>query len=261
MKYNVLDQRNANDILDRMDPPGNERPSVSGLGSKAGAGDGLEEEVIERLTKRLEEIKRATGGDAKQFDAEACMAVHEALPAEPDLLSDDGFWRWLALGPLQDIVAWRFPPTKRRGPEGEELYPRFNRQNFGVGASARQRAECYPYKLWLRGELGQVRDGGERYRFAQRGDVDFWTSHVLRQTYTTHRPLCAALVRFQYPDDKEGRPRLHPGEENILEGKLGIRTLAKRVKRLQASYELSIFSEAELEALLYENARDLTEAT
>jgi hypothetical protein len=261
MKFKVIDQSRARDMLDRMDPPINERPSIARFETKAGVGEMLEADVVENLTDGLLLLMREHANDTQAFDADACVLVHRALPDDTDLLSSDGFWRWLALGPLQDIVVWRFPPGKGRIAGGNEVQPKFNRENFGVGASARQRSECYPYKLWLRAELGFTADGDDPYRFSKRGDVDFWTSHVLRQTYTTNRRLCAALVRFQFPDELGGRPFLIPGTEKIDEGRLGIRTLAKRIKRLQASTELTILVDEDLDALLSDLSRDLTRAS
>jgi hypothetical protein len=258
MKFKVLDQARAREILDRMDAPLNERPSLAGLESRAGAGEPLEDDVTQQLRTALLLLKEQYADDTQTFDAEACVLVHQSLPDEPDLLSNDGFWRWLALGPLQEIVVWRFPPGKGRVGEEADTLPKFNRENFGVGASARQRSECYPYKLWLRAELGRADDGGDPYRYAKRGDVDFWTSHVLRQTYTTNRALCAALVRFQFPDDRAGRPFLLSGTEKVNAGRRGIRTLAKRIKRLQATCELTVLEDHELDGLLSELAEGLT---
>jgi hypothetical protein len=260
MKYPVLEQQQAHSVLDRMDPPYLEMPSVLGVSERAGAGEWIGDQVIAELTSLLLDV-RGRISSTKAFDAEACVIVHQLIPNDPELLADDGFWRWLALGPLQEIVAWRFPPAPRKTSDGEPLPPTFNRENFGVGVSPRQRSECFPYKLWIRAELGRVDDGGDKYRFARRGDVDFWTSHVLRQAYTTNRRLCAALVRFQFPDRRGGRPWLHPGTERPSVGIRGVRTLAKRIKRLQASCELSILEESELEELLSEHSQDLTLAT
>ncbi len=259
MRYKVLDQLKARELLDRMDPPHNERPTITGLKS-AGTGEPLDEGRVEEIKSQLMALKDQHADNTQAFDAAACVVIHEVLPDERDLLSDDGFWRWLALGPLQEVVLWRFPPGKGRINGTGDAAPKLNRENFGVGASARQRSECFPYKLWLRAELGRVNGEGDLYRFAKRGDVDFWTSHVLRQTYTTNRALCRALARFQFPDELAGRPRLLSGTEKVDEGRLGIRTLAKRIKRLQATCELSILEESELEALISELAQDLTPA-
>ena len=70
-------------------------------------------------------------------------------------------------------------------------------------------------------------------------------------------PAFTNVVDF-FPDELAGRPRLLSGTEKIEEGRRGIRTLAKRIKRLQATCELSILEESELEALISELAQDLT---
>lgn len=261
MRFHVLAEGKAKEMIDLIDPPHYNSPEITTYQANAGAGTLLDDAVIEMLQTQLEALQKEFKDDTKRFDAEACVVIHKVLPHEQELLSNDGFWRWLALGPLLGITRWRFPPSQKRDDEsGNEILGRFNRTNFGVGASARQRAECYPYKLWLRAELGHTDDGKESYRYARRGDVDFWTSHVHRQSYTTNRNLCSALVRFQYPDEREGKPYLLSGTEKREEGRLGMRTLAKKLRRLQATYELTMLDVGQLHDLILEQAHSLRRA-
>lgn len=264
MRIPVLTNDKAKEMVDILDPPCEIDPNVASYQSTNGAGEPLDLSSVEDLAHELGQLWRDCAEDTKLFDSRACVLVHRSVPREPEALSDDGFWRWLALGPLRQITIYRYPPSKDREDEAGMVIPgRYNRQNFGVGASARQRAECYPYKLWLRAELGHFTggdDGKDPYRFAMRGDVDFWTSHVHRQSYTTNRLLCSSLVRTQFPDDRDGSPLLVSGEESVSDGIRGIRTLAKRLRRLQATYELNVLDQDELDVLVSEQASDLTRA-
>ena len=263
MRFPILAEDRAREMLDRIDPARNEAVNITPLQSHAGAGASLDEALIVSIVSKLEALRLEFAEDQRQFDAEASTVLHKLLPSDPELTSNDGFWRWMALGPLCPLSMWRFPPraTREERKEGESKpEKRFNRQNFGVGATARQRAECYPYKLWLRGELGHTPEDEDPYRFARRGDVDFWTSHIHRQTYTTNRRLCSALARFQYPDGLDGNPRLHPGVEDPTKNRLGVRSLAKRLRRIQASYELSLLDDDQLDALVLEQSQGLSEA-
>ncbi|KFN48227.1 hypothetical protein P873_01335 [Arenimonas composti TR7-09 = DSM 18010] len=256
MRYPIVTVDRAHALLEEIRTSGHCQIESSGVVATAGAGDPFDLEAIEVLASELEIVRGSFAEDRKAFDAAACERIHRALP-DGECLSDDGFWRWLALGPLLGLVMWRFPLTTKDLEDGstETLPPK--PQNFGIGASARQRSECYPYKLWLRAELGRV-DEGDEYRFARRGDVDFWTSHIHRQSYTTNRRLCSALVRFQYPDELDGRPYLHSGEEDRDRKRFGIRTLAKRIRRLQATYELTLMDDSGIEQMIVDLATDLT---
>lgn len=251
MKFKTLSNEGALDLLGKLksDP----HHPAEDCETAAGAGEPLGDDLPHRLRKELSDLF-ADAADDKTYDARACVVVHEMLPRDEELLSNDSFWRWIALGPLREVVLRRFGATKVWDEEGDS--PSIHPQNFGVGSSARQRAECYPYKLWLRAELAFV-DEGDSYRYARRGDVDFWTSHVHRQSYTTNRALCSALIRYQFPDQLEGKPRLHSGMEDPGKGKLGVRTLAKRIRALQATYELTLLSEPELDELIAEQAKGL----
>jgi hypothetical protein len=260
VRFHVVTEEKAKEILDLIENSLEPQPDAAAFQSLSGAGETLPGHLIDEVASKLKELRQQFAEDTKRFDAEACIVLHQALPSDVEMLSNDGFWRWLALGPLRDLILWRFPRGKKVNDLGDEVPLRLHRPNFGVGASARQRAECFPYKLWLRAELGHVAGAAEPYRYAKRGDVDFWTSHIHRQSYTTNRRLCSALVRFQYPDEREGRPRLLSGTENKDKRRLGIRTLAKRLRRLQASFELTVLDDAQLDDLVIEQATGLTPA-
>ena len=258
MRFHILTEEKAKEILDVVESAAGIEPNVAGFQANSGAGESLPENLIDDVASQLIGLQQKFSDDTKGFDAEACVVLHKALPRDVEMLSNDGFWRWLALGPLREVIHWRFPLDSKVDERGDEVPAPIHRPNYGVGSSARQRAECFPYKLWLRAELGHVAGSDDPYRYAKRGDVDFWTSHIHRQSYTTNRRLCSALVRFQYPDERKGKPRLLSGAENREKNRLGVRTLAKRLRRLQASFELTVLDDAQLDDLLLEQAKGLS---
>ncbi len=260
MRYRTIQTADARELVNAL--LGGESPSTDGRERWAGSGAEFDEERLAELARSLVDLKSevseqrpgAPQAAFRDFDARATVLVHRAIPRDADLLGDFDFWAWLALTRNAEVVLWRFPP--KRPTEGGEWNLAPVLHNFGIGASARRRSENYLYKLWLRAELALRDDGlGDPYRFARRGDVDFWTSHVHRQGYSAYRDLAGALIRFQYPDELEGEPRLFPGQES--EDKRGIRTLAKRIKRLQANVEFGFLAPEELDALVVEQARGL----
>ena len=226
-----------------------------------GDGDDLDEAPLEQAVAQLvDEVRRQKAGGklvatdvvSRSFDAMAAKALHRAIPADADVVGRFEFWIWLAVTHLREVIVWRFPGRLRDAATGSRVPT--NPNNFGLGPGRRSRVENYPYKLWMRADCARM-DDGEPYRYAERGDVDFWTSHVMRQGYAAYRGLARALVRFQFPDELEGKPRLFAGEEK--DGTQGMRTLAKLLKRLQANVEFALLDEAEADALIRQHAEGL----
>lgn len=226
-----------------------------------GDGEELDEAPLEQaLAQLVEEVRRqkdagklvATDAVSRGFDAMAAEVLHRAIPADVDVIGRFEFWIWLAVTHLREVIIWRFPGRLRDGATGSREPT--NPNNFGLGSGRRSRVENYPYKLWMRADCARVGDG-DPYRFVRRGDVDFWTSHVMRQGYAAYRGLARALVKFQFPDELGDKPRLFAGQEK--DGKQGMRTLAKLLKRLQANVEFVLLDEAEADVLIRQHATGL----
>jgi hypothetical protein len=153
------------------------------------------------------------------------------------MLSDMAFWTRFAIGKLSDVIYARFP-----GRQG-----RINLDNFGLGS----RKECWPYKLWVRGELSFEEGAKDPYAVGRLGGVDIWTSHVHRQNFMSIRTVFRKVFAFQYPKNLKGRPLLFEGEEDpVKHGVPGFRTLIRRLSENWASVEYSCLDEAEAEALV-----------
>jgi hypothetical protein len=137
-----------------------------------------------------------------------------------EVVGDPEFWIWLTLVNFGDLVEWRYDAQA----QGADW------RNYGVGASG----ENFLYRLWLRAELGYDESAPDRYHLVRRGDIDFWRSHLFRQSYANARVFARALVRFQYPGPNSREPRLKIGV---------IRELVKRLRRVRANLVFEILDE------------------
>jgi hypothetical protein len=221
---------------------------------EAGAGVQYKESALSSIAGKLRHLKRKTDKqrkDRENFDSEAFEILHSNLPFDVDALSDGRFWTRFALVYLLDVITWRFPG---RGSKG------FNTENLGLGTSARKQAENYLYKLWVRGEIATSSGGKDPYKLGRAGSIDFWTSHIHRQGFASCRTVAGELLRFQYPPELKGKPKLLPGEEDVAHGRIGVRTLVKRLRRTWATVELSLLDAKQASALLKDLSHGLTDS-
>jgi hypothetical protein len=176
-----------------------------------------------------------------KFEADACSIVHAALASvDRNVLADRGFWTWLALDWLADVLEWRF------GTEGRPAQA----ANYGIGT----RTENMFFRLWLRGELGKA-EGKDPYELAKSGDQDLWRSHLLRQNYANARNIVRSLLKLQAGRlrvESKTAKRLASGDEPT-----GIRMLAKRLKRLRANVIFEYLTIPQADALVFELSADL----
>jgi hypothetical protein len=161
------------------------------------------------------------------FEGRAAKLVHSIIPAEPEMLGDSEFWLWLATTHFSDLVEWRYGNPRN----GTKL------ANYGIGS----RSENLLFRLWMRAELTLDDTAEDRYHLAQVGQIDFYRSHLFRQSYANARNFARALLRFQYPGIDVTAPKL-----KVLE----IRTLVKRLRRLRSNLFLEILAEEECRAVI-----------
>lgn len=183
-------------------------------------GDDLDwEELAESIQISLENLISTLGEEGKkagsEFESSAAPLIHQLLPEHP-ALADPEFWIWLIVGYGREIVKWRYGDTK-------------NMSNFGVGGAG----ENLFYRLWLRAEIAHAPEGGDPYRLARYGDIDFWRSHIFRQSYGDARLFARALLEFQFPASRSGKSRLKIAE---------IRALAKHLKRARSNLMFEVMS-------------------
>jgi hypothetical protein len=181
------------------------------------------EEIAENIKDALESLRGGASdisrgrGAGRCFEAPAAIAVHKEMPANHPALADPMFWTWLAVTHFEDLIEWRYGNK----PEGSDL------KNYGIGAPV----ENFLYRLWLRAEIGYDCAAADPYHLVGLGDVDFWRSHVFRQSYSYGRQFARALLRFQFPGGPEDRSRLKIKQ---------IRELAKRLSAARTNLLVEI---------------------
>lgn len=193
-----------------------------------GEGAELDQEFVDGLREKLAAIQSEFAEGLKnqkddlRFEAKAARAVHEDVPNCPEIVGDPEFWIWLAVVHFRELVEWRY----HNPPEGTSL------ANFGIGA----RVENLLYRSWLRAEILLDEEAHDRYHLCAAGQIDFYRSHLFRQTYANARNFARALLRFQYPHKDPAAPNLKVGQ---------IRELVKRLRRLRSNLFLEILDESE----------------
>jgi hypothetical protein len=226
-------------------------PDLSAYEVFKGAGDTFEEARLDALATRVRTFQAQVSKEREppeELDRRCFEIVHSSLPSDEQLmLGDMAFWTRFAITKLFDVIYARFPG--RLG--------RINLDNFGLGS----RKECWPYKLWVRGELSFNEAAKDPYAMGRLGGVDIWTSHVHRQNFMSIRPIFQEVFAFQYPKNLKGKPLLFEGEEDPKKhGVPGFRTLIRRLSENWASVEYSCLDHTEAEALVRIHSRGLHRA-
>ena len=198
-------------------------------------------ELVANLIRRLELLfeKRGTSElpSNDRFEAEAAAMLHSGLNADL-VVSDPGFWIWMAIAPGASLIEKRYPATDKK------LVPDLS--NF----SSPNARETFFYRLWARGYLGFDASLDDPYYLARSGDIDFWRSHILRQSLTEAREFRHALIRFQYPEGPGSEPRLKIS---------GIRNLIKRLKRSAANINIEMLDSDKAERMILRECERMQE--
>lgn len=196
----------------------------------------LADEVVADLSGGLERAKSTAA-----FEAEACTLLHDRLPRDR-ALSDPGFWIWFAVVPGLPLALERYGETEKT--------PIPNVLNF----TSRSAKETLFYRLWVRAEVALDPNRPDPYELARYGDVDFWRSHMFRQTFSEHRDLLTALVKFQYPSGPNGPPRLKGKNQSEL------RELVKYLRRACANVTVEMMDESRAAAFVESEWRKIESA-
>jgi hypothetical protein len=179
--------------------------------------------------------------DGPRFDQLAAEIIHAHLPLDSRLVGCREFWIWMSVAVFSDIIQWRHGTSTTNA----------HSNNYGLG----NKIEGFLCRLWYRAELSKT-IGNDPYALCRKAvERDFWESGIIRPRYSSCRPLTRAFVRFQYPDDRNGRPLLDPSNEN------GVRMLYKRIKRMQPTLTFEVLSEEAALSLLANLSHDLKEVT
>lgn len=158
----------AEDVLQVLDRRAQNQPVDLSSHATLVETEASEEVVVEELAAELRGLVAELGDlnheTMSQFEAYGAATTHMRLSGvDAKTLLDPGFWRWLAVEPLFEIVAWRFP----------SLHP----NNFGASSASFKR--CVPYKLFLHGKISYDGSSADPYERAAIGGEDFWDSQLI----------------------------------------------------------------------------------
>ena len=212
---------------------------------EVGSGAWWDESRADRAAEALIRIKDELLADGKRldvnsFDRDACVILHRDLALPPNLVADDGFWRWLAVEKLWTIV-------EARAREGWA-----HLRNYGIDASTTDNRIAI---LWFRADMVHDEASEVPYHLArQPAQTDFWESGIIRHRYAWSPNLARSLVRFQYRNSSSAQAFLHSTDER------GVRELYKILRRLHSTVSFEYLSDQELLAILEEKSVGLIRA-
>jgi hypothetical protein len=250
MQYPTISPQDAARYLKGRD--GDSPVALDDIVRYVGSGDRISEHVFDALRSKLLQLKsrfpkklRSRDPQGGKFENEALELVHGAMSSvDRTILGDPEFWVWLAVAKLSDVLEWRF------GTEGRHA----KLANYGIG----NRIENLYFRLWLRADLGRSPESKDAYMLAKTGDQDLWRSHLLRQNYTNARSIARSILKLQ-----AGKLVLAGKVARSLasgDDPMGVRMLAKRVKRLKANVLFEFLPQKEVDQLIFELSADLRKA-
>jgi hypothetical protein len=194
-------------------------------------------ELLEKLKELREQLalEPLPANKGKDFEGPASALVHETLGLCSRAAGSRDFWLWLtfvaAEGAFADLVDWRFGSQETIDPV-----------NYGIGRRSVIWEGLFA-RLWLRGNIGHDSASSDPYRIAKKGDIDIWRSHIIRQEYGRCKSVAHALINYQYPDGKSGKP---------LRVKQ-LRDLAKRLRIVDASVSYELLPSGKIKDLIETN--------
>ena len=179
------------------------------------------DEIADELFKSLEVIRSKFSepekdGGYRKFEILAGIETHKLLPIHP-ATADPDFWTWLLMRSFVPLVSWRYGETA-------------DAKNFGLGGAQ----ENFLFRLWLRADIG-FDPATKSYELAELGDIDFWRSHIFRQSYGDGRSFVRALIQFQFPAGVDAKARLSIKQ---------IRDFAKHLKKARSNLAVEVLDEA-----------------
>lgn len=249
MKYPTMSATDAAKYLDLVRK--GEPASPASFTKQVGGGHRLSNDTVASAVQQIRAIKAKypeklrpkdpKGGD---FEAEAGEVFRKALDLSPEVAGDRGFWRYVAVAHMYDIVTWRHPPAQ----EGD-----FTKlANFGLGTLWENLAA----RMWYRFEVARLPDAQDPYVLCRLGDQDLWRSHILRIRLGASRHVVRTLLNYQYPEMNPEKPRLPMSSRSDT----GIRLFIKRLQRFHATTAFEVLTEDDTLAIMADLAKDLLPA-
>jgi hypothetical protein len=185
------------------------------------------ESTCQLLVTDLEEFRAGGATDKDEFEGRASSPLHQVLSGLPlNVLDDPGFWRYLAVAQLWDVVRWR-----------EESAFRKDWVAYRVYIDGRRHAECVPLRMFLRGQIAE-RAGDYSLASSVPQATDLWRSHIVR-VRTSYSPILAQGLLLQMQGDQ----RMNTDE---------LRAFAKRIQRVSSNVVLHVYDTDDVTQLLTE---------
>lgn len=176
------------------------------------------------------------------FEMMACSVVHRALDKlSVAAASDPKFWLWLTFASagkkMLELVDLRFK-------KGDKIPAEVN---FGITTRAYVYDGLYA-RLWWRGYRFFDETAANPYELAERGDIDFWRSHILRQTFSQADCMAKAFIKFILPQH---------GKSSGWDIPL-MRRIAKKLKARYTSCCFEALDEEQCNQILLDLATEVT---
>lgn len=174
-------------------------------------------DLADRITDLYQSSKaRFTSGLARdRFEGSLAVQLHERLSEFPArVLTDDDFWRYVAVRGLYEFISWRDGQSS-----GSPALA-----SFGANGP-RVNYDCVPFRMFVRADIaslvaGSGPQGLDAMDISSVAGTDLWRSHILR----SQSSFSADYVRLL----------LEHHERGVLPA-LVVRDLAKRVKRVRSN--------------------------
>ena len=165
-----------------------------------GDGDDIDITPLEEAQAQIEGLldrEETQDSDPDQIEGKAACVLVRAITdagADPTVLDDPGFWRYMCLAHVWNFAAWREPNAfaAKRSAEGVPATP----ASLKSYVDGNRPHECVPVRMYLRVKaLGGLEHAD--LASAVRQGTDFWRSHILRVKVGEYPPLVRAMVRRQ----------------------------------------------------------------
>jgi hypothetical protein len=246
MSYLVIDLKAASDLLAKF--VAGESYDSQSVVRQEGVDD-VETADIDlcALAKDLEKLldtkppKNASRSPGAWFDMKAVAKIHGSLRnLSAEAASDPRFWAWLTFAgcgkKYAEIVSKRF-----KGKRGEGA----KEKNFAITTQADVFEGLFAH-IWWRGHRFYDPAAANPYDLAERGYVDLWRSHILREAYSYGPNMGRAFIKFMYPRHGEVSGH-HAGY---------MRALPPKLKARHTSCCFEVLSEEECSAIIKELAAE-----
>jgi hypothetical protein len=177
--------------------------------------------TVRELTDRITDLYRSskarfTSGLARdRFEGSLAIQLHQRLREFPArVLTDDDFWRYLAVRGLYEFISWRDGQSS-----GSPALA-----SFGANGP-RVNYDCVPFRMFVRADIASIvaelgSQDMDALDISSIAGTDLWRSHILR-SQSSYSPSYV-------------RTLLEHHDRGVLPAAV-VRDLAKRVKRVRSN--------------------------